>query len=32
MDKKFQEFVDANVPSFEIKIPTLDDVKVASVK
>ena len=32
MDKKFQDFIEENVPSFEIKIPTLDDVKVASVK
>ena len=32
MNKEFEQLMNDNVPSFEIKIPTLDDVKVASVK
>ena len=32
MGKKFEQMMTDNVPSFEIKIPQLDDVKVASVK
>ena len=32
MGKKFEQMMTDNVPSFEIKIPKLDDVKVASVK
>lgn len=32
MGKKFEQMLTDNVPSFEIKIPKLDDIKVASVK